>query len=390
MRRGVSIIIPTCNGGQVFSKSLERIGQQEYEGQVQLIVVDSGSADGTAELARKSGALVKRIDKTEFHHARTRNRAISLADFEQIVFTVQDAIPCSDRWLYDLTLALNQPDISAVYTDQIPHDDADLYARFEIESISEARGREPVFQHLDSRKAFQEMPYDSAYRAIGLDNVCAIYKKELLVKNPFPEVDFAEDMAWALNNLLAGNRILYQPEIRVKHSHNRPPVYIFKRQIVNSFWCAKIMQRVRKDLSFLRLRDLMGVMNGVRGCAVQIGQEMRGTLKIKPVLDEIVKGFPLKYRVKFFLDSRFSKTSNSQAAVVNRIRQQLEEEIRHLLHLVSTKYRDVKEEEYTEVLEHIAANVMGRTFGEVYASCMLQGSVPHELQNFMKPWLNGV
>ena len=77
MGQGISIIIPTHNGGQVFSKCLEMIGQQDYSGQIQLIIVDSGSTDGTVELAERAGAFVKRIHRKKFHHARTRNEGKS-------------------------------------------------------------------------------------------------------------------------------------------------------------------------------------------------------------------------------------------------------------------------------------------------------------------------
>ena len=139
---GISIFIPTYNGGRVFSRCLEMIGQQDYEGQIQLIIVDSGSTDGTPELAERAGALVRRIDKNKFHHSNTRNEAVFLADFDNIVFTVQDAVPCSESWLSELEISLCETDVAAVYTDQIPHDDATPYARFDIESISRARGRE--------------------------------------------------------------------------------------------------------------------------------------------------------------------------------------------------------------------------------------------------------
>jgi hypothetical protein len=63
----------------------------------------------------------------------------------------------------------------------------------------------PRIQPIDSVKSFQKMPYDKAYRRIGLDNVCAIYRKELLEHTPFPMVDFGEDLAWASSVLLRGH-----------------------------------------------------------------------------------------------------------------------------------------------------------------------------------------
>lgn len=114
MNDGISIIIPTYNGGSVFSICLEKINQQNYTKKIQLIVVDSGSTDGTPELAEKAGAFVSSIDKREFHHARTRNKALSLAKFNKVVYTVQDAIPCSNRWLSDLERSLNENGVAAV------------------------------------------------------------------------------------------------------------------------------------------------------------------------------------------------------------------------------------------------------------------------------------
>ena len=83
MENGVSIIIPTCNGGQIFSQCLSGLKRQDYAGPLQLIIVDSGSTDKTVELAMKAGAEVQRIDPKQFHHARTRNEALSLANHEK-------------------------------------------------------------------------------------------------------------------------------------------------------------------------------------------------------------------------------------------------------------------------------------------------------------------
>ena len=59
MQKGISIIIPTYNGGRVFSKCLEMIMRQDYGGEIELIVVDSGSTDGTIELAERVGAFIR-------------------------------------------------------------------------------------------------------------------------------------------------------------------------------------------------------------------------------------------------------------------------------------------------------------------------------------------
>ena len=398
MKRGISIIIPTYNGGKIFSKCLEMIRQQDYGGEIELIIVDSGSTDGTTELAEKAGAVVRRIEKREFHHARTRNAALPLAKCDKVIFMVQDAVPCSNIWLSDLEEALSENDVVAAYTDQIPHDDADIYARFEIESISKARGEEPVLQYLDSPESFNKMPYDKAYRTISLDNVCAIYRKELLINIPFPEVDFAEDLAWAFKNMLLGHRLMYQPDIKVKHSHNRPPEYAFNRQVINSFWCAKIMNRVENDISFLTIGDLMALtgalgrfVNRLRSDILD-GKEPRDTNRRRSpqVIDKIRQSYSLRNRVKYLVVGKSSRNSSLEPPELRMIGKEAEEGIRHILNLIESEYKVTAEGELIEALDQSVANILGRIYGETYASCMVKGKISLQLEAFIKPYMGGV
>ena len=398
MKKGISIIIPTYNGGQVFSKCLEMIGEQDYGGKIQLIIIDSGSTDGTIELAERAGALIRRVDKRHFHHAKTRNEAVLLADFDNIVFTVQDAVPCSESGFSELERSLYKADVAAVYTDQIPHDDATPYARFEIESISRARGREQKIQQIESLEAFREIPYDVAYRTISLDNVCAIYRRDLLVDIPFPEVDFAEDMAWALKNMLLGHKVLYNPRIKVKHSHNRSPEYAFNRQVINSFWCAKIMNRVGKDMSFLTVGDLMVLTGRLERFVNRLRSDRLGDRKkhnidrksSHNIIDEIRKKFSIRNRVKYLLIDQWGKYVPTQSDKLKMIGHQVEDGIRDVLKSIEKEHRVTAEEGLLEVLDQIVANILGRMYGEAFASSMLRDKISLQLDAFMIPYMRGV
>lgn len=398
MEEGISVIIPTYNGGKTFTRCLERIGQQRYEGPVQLIVIDSGSTDGTPELAQKAGALVKRIHKRLFHHARTRNDALPLARFDQVVYTVQDAIPCADTSLAHLEKALMEHDVAAVYAEQIPQDDATPYARFETESIQYGRGREPVIHALESYEAFQRMPYHAAYRSIGLDNICAIYRKELLEKTPFPEVDFAEDLAWALKILLMGHKVLYQPDIKVRHSHNRSPGYAFKRQVVNSLWCAKIMGRVEKDLSFVTVKDLMALTGAIERAVDLLRAEMfehskafpRDRRRFSGIIDRVSRKYPLKNRVRAFLYDHLSKNAKLQRPELGKIAQDVSDQIQQVFSYIRENYVVSGETPLMEVLELTVANALGRLYGEVYASRVATGPMDARLEAFMRPFMRGI
>jgi glycosyltransferase involved in cell wall biosynthesis len=392
---GISIIIPTYNGGRIFSQGLEMIGRQAHAGPVQLIVVDSGSTDGTIEAAERAGALVRRIDKGQFHHARTRNEAISLAAFDRVIFMVQDAVPCSDGWLSGMARGLEADGVAAAFAAQVPHVDATPYARFITESIAHARLEASALEDIRSVESFQRMSYDRAYRSVGLDNVCAVYRKELLEKTPFPDVDFAEDLAWAVKISLLGHRVLYLPHIQVRHSHNRSPDYAFRRQIVNSYWVARIMGRVREDLSYLSFKNLMSVAGSVRSFIFGWMKEQRhgleGVQKKGLFIDRLLRRHPLVYRMRMVRPySLLSGYPVPLSPGAGGMAQQANADIAYQLGLIEKGYPPQDGNEWFQTLEQVAANILGRIYGEVYAACMLKGPAPRRLENFIRPFLSGV
>jgi len=395
MPEGISIMIPTLNGGKTFSECLDAIAEQDYGGMVQLIVIDSGSTDDTVTHAEKAGALIRRIDQKQFHHAQTRNEAISLATFDRVVFMVQDAVPCSNRWLSKMARALETKGVAAAYAAQIPHADATPYARFETESIGHARLNSSFIKRINTFESFQKMPYDEAYRSVGLDNVCAIYRKEALEKTPFPDVEFAEDLAWALKISLLGHRISYLPHIQVRHSHNRSPDYGFRRQIINSYWVARIMGRVRKDVSCLSFQDLAFVTRSVRALALltikEQWKEIGGFREKNLFVDRLLKRYPLIYRIRmWWVCLFFLKCPELLSPGKQRIVQRLHADIAYRLKLIEDGYSLRDGKEWIDVLEQVTANVLGRIYGEVYAGYMVKGQTPENLKNFIQPFLAGV
>ena len=95
----ISVVIPVKDGGADLVRCLEAIARQRVDDDVEVVVVDSGSRDGSAARARSFGARVHEIPAEEFHHGRTRNLGAELARGDTLVFTSQDAYAADDLWL---------------------------------------------------------------------------------------------------------------------------------------------------------------------------------------------------------------------------------------------------------------------------------------------------
>src|SRR5215475_2730683 len=92
----VTVAIPVLNGAEYLDEVLGAVRSQDVEREVELLVVDSGSTDGSLEIAERHAARVHEIPKSEFSHGGTRNLMMRLAQGEHVAFLTQDATPAHE------------------------------------------------------------------------------------------------------------------------------------------------------------------------------------------------------------------------------------------------------------------------------------------------------
>lgn len=207
----ISVVVPVKDGGADLVRCLEGIARQRIDQQVEVVIVDSGSRDGSPEEARRLGARVREIPPEEFGHGRTRNLGASLATGDVLVFTTQDAYPADDDWLATLVAPLRaDTSVAGVYGRQLPHADARPPERYFLDFMY---GPEPRVQRLAS-------PDDLSFEVTLFSNVCSAMAKETWERYPFADdLAMSEDQEWSRRVLLDGRTIVYEPRAAVFHSH---------------------------------------------------------------------------------------------------------------------------------------------------------------------------
>ena len=131
----ISVVIPTKNGGVDLVRCLEAISRQQIEEEVEVLVVDSGSEDGSADRARQAGARVLEIRPEEFNHGGARMLGARAARGETLVFTTQDAYAEDERWLARLAAPLADEQVAGVYGRQLPHVGANPSERYFLDFL---------------------------------------------------------------------------------------------------------------------------------------------------------------------------------------------------------------------------------------------------------------
>ena len=173
----VSIVIPTLNAGPGFGELLAGIQSQEGPFEREILVLDSGSTDGTDELARRYGARVHRIRRSEFDHGGTRNLGISLAKGEYVVLTVQDAVPLDERWLSTMVENLERDErVAGVYGRQVPHPHAGPLTRVLVNNLASA-GLERREQFAGGPERYRGLPPGQRRRLAAFDNVSSCLRR---------------------------------------------------------------------------------------------------------------------------------------------------------------------------------------------------------------------
>jgi rhamnosyltransferase len=214
------VIIPTLNGAGHLRKLLDSLRCQTVK-DVEVIVVDSESEDGTAAVADSLGCTIQTIARRKFDHGGARNLGAALASGDILVFLTQDALPVSKDFLARLIAPIDGHITAASYARQVPAPGTtptEAFARlynYPPQSFSRQLS-------LVQRRTLKTFFFSNTASAVS--RVCF----ERVGRFPAP-VPTNEDMLLCARLLDAGYQIAYVAEAEVIHSHDFSLREVFRR-----------------------------------------------------------------------------------------------------------------------------------------------------------------
>ena len=112
----VSVIIPVYNGAATIAEAIDSVLAQSYR-DFELIVVDDGSTDATAEVLRRYAGSIKAITRANGGISAARNSGLRAADGKYVAL-----LDCDDVWMpamLERTVSAleTNPDCVLAYTD---------------------------------------------------------------------------------------------------------------------------------------------------------------------------------------------------------------------------------------------------------------------------------
>lgn len=208
IKQSASVLIRTKNEAAAIGKALNLVTSQLFKPE-EIIVVDSGSTDGTVEIIRQwEDVKLIQISPDEFTFGGALNIGFEAAHSDIVVPLSGHAFPCNERWLGNFLRHFDDPQAAGVYGRQLPHPEA--WPPVKRDYLSGSYGDQlRIQENLDD-------PRDHFF-----SNANAAIRRTCWERHPFNEtMPYCEDWEWARAMLQRGYKIVYEPEAAVYHSHN--------------------------------------------------------------------------------------------------------------------------------------------------------------------------
>jgi cellulose synthase/poly-beta-1,6-N-acetylglucosamine synthase-like glycosyltransferase len=218
----ISVIVPAYNEAENIANCLESLNHQTFpREQYEIIVVDDGSPDQTANVAQ-SFPGIRLISQKNQGPAAARNHGVQQARGEIVLFTDADCIPLPD-WISEMVQPLRQnPEIVAV------------------KGAYETRQRSWTAR-------FVQLEFEDKYDKLEkqefidfIDTYAAAYRREIFLQAGGFSLDFrlpsAEDAELGFRLADKGYKMVFNPKARVIHQHPESPLIYLKKKYFFAYW----------------------------------------------------------------------------------------------------------------------------------------------------------
>lgn len=200
------MVIRAKNEARFIGETLAALFQPGALAPRQVVVVDSGSTDGTQDIVRAFPTTLIQIQPSEFTYGYALNLGVANVDGELVATLSAHSLPARADWLAQLMLPFAQPRVAGVYGRQLPRANA---------TLPELLGMRLTGLLSETPKLLDRQPLFS--------NANGAFRRSLWLEHPFDErLGGAEDIAWVRTMQERGYLIAYQPSAAVYHSHGEP------------------------------------------------------------------------------------------------------------------------------------------------------------------------
>lgn len=210
-----SVIIVTKNQKILLEKSLPILLKQNFKGKYEIIVVDSGSTDGTREYVQKLSVKLIKIPPEDFVFARAFNMGAQKSVGEVLIRLSGDVIPKNNNFLQEMVDPFKDKTVGGVYG---------KYIQTGKRGYSHPNFWPPErFPKTVTKYSIKPNLFNIFFKMdefMNLAGGCCAIRKSTWLKRPFNEkIVGGEDADYSLYIHLKGYSVVCNPFAEVIHEH---------------------------------------------------------------------------------------------------------------------------------------------------------------------------
>lgn len=237
-----SVIVPVYNGEGTILHCLDALARQNVGlDRYEVIVVDDGSQDGTAEAVRgwlqgHIGLNLRLLQQANAGPAAARNNGAGAAVAPLLLFTDADCEPAR-HWISSLTL---------------PFEDEHVFGA-KGTYLSDQQGLMPRFVQAEYEDRYDRMA--GLEKIDFIDTYSAAYRRDVFCENggfnPIFTTASVEDQELSFRLASKGYRLVFAPDAQVRHTHDVDLGEYMRRKYYIGYWKALLTrlhpERMVKD-----------------------------------------------------------------------------------------------------------------------------------------------
>lgn len=220
-----SVVVPAYQAADTLAACLAALKRQTVSPDAyEVIVVDDGSTDGTAEIADAAGVIVAR--QSHAGAAAARNCGATLARGEFLLFTDADCEPVPG-WIAAITAPFSDPDVAGT---------KGTY-------LTRQRGAVARFTQVEYEDRYDRML--GAERIDFIDTYSAAYRRDIFLANHGfdTKIWWVEDQEFSFRLAEKGYKLVFAPDAQVYHRHNVTLRQYIRRKFRIGMWKVRVTRQ---------------------------------------------------------------------------------------------------------------------------------------------------
>lgn len=292
MTPGVSVIIPTLDAERYLDECLRALRSQEYDGEVEILLIDAGSTDRTLEIARSHG-VTRILDNPLRTGEAGKAVGVRAAAHDLICSVDSDNVVVGSDWLARMVVPFDDPEVisSEALRWEYRRQDHFINRYQALTGINDPMalflGNYDRYSYLTGR--WTDLPYESEVRdgwiKVRLDpaNVPTMGANGYIVRrrafDVVPVDDYLFDIDFVHDLVKAGEGTIARVDVQVRHyfCDSMRRFYLKTRRRTDDYFYFSSLGR--RSYPWTR-RRLLG-----------IGRFVASTVLVVPLVVQVVRGW---------------------------------------------------------------------------------------------------